>query len=224
MTKKEKVDSYDEQVSTRLRDLLDNDFPNRESASIVAGTNKDMITQYASGKAQPKFSTVVNLANFVGVSLDWLAHGTGEKYIKNNVKVGSGSLKINVYDVSLSAGNGWISEEERVQFTVTLSKELIGLYDLSPHCIGAYIKGDSMMPKLNNGDIAIIDRSVIQFEDDGIYAFSHDNHCYIKQLQRIGREMKVKSINPEYDNWSFTLEEDSDFHIVGKLKAIISKQ
>ncbi|MFV0626128.1 MAG: S24 family peptidase [Alphaproteobacteria bacterium] len=222
MEKKEKVESYDEKVSTRLRDVLDNDFSNRKEASIVSGKSEDTLLNYLNGKYIPTLDVIIKLLNYKGINLDWLVYGKGEKYIKNNVKVGKGSQKISIYDVSLSAGNGWLADEENIQFTITISKELVEAFELSSHCVGAYIKGDSMMPKLSNGDIAIIDRSVDQFEDDGIYAFNYDKHCYIKQLQRIGKEMKVKSINPEYESWSFSLDED--FNIVGKLKMIISKQ
>lgn len=216
------VESLMDKVSTRLRDILDNDFSNRKEASSIANKSEDSLLNYINGKSIPPIDTIISIVNHTGINIDWLIYGKGEKYIKNNIKVSKGTSKIHVYDVALSAGDGNFTDKEEIQFSLTLSKELMDLYELSQTCIGAYIKGNSMSPKLTNGDIAIIDKEISQFKDDGIYAFNFDNHCYIKQLQKIGKNIKVKSINPQYESWDIASGEN--FSIVGKLKAIISKQ
>ena len=75
MAEHEKVETLSNKVTTRLKDILDNDFPNRESAAIVVGKDKDMISRYASGKSVPPFDAIIKIAKFANVSLDWLAFG-----------------------------------------------------------------------------------------------------------------------------------------------------
>ena len=60
MAEHEKVETLSNKVTTRLKDILDNDFPNRESAAIVVGKDKDMISRYASGKSVPPFDAIKN--------------------------------------------------------------------------------------------------------------------------------------------------------------------
>ncbi len=99
MAEHEKVETLSNKVTTRLKDILDNDFPNRESAAIVVGKDKDMISRYASGKSVPPFDAIIKIAKFANVSLDWLAFGRGEKYEKNNSSLPSDVKKIKVYDI-----------------------------------------------------------------------------------------------------------------------------
>lgn len=224
MAEHEKVETLSNKVTTRLKDILDNDFPNRESAAIVVGKDKDMISRYASGKSVPPFDAIIKIAKFANVSLDWLAFGRGEKYEKNNSSLPSDVKKIKVYDITVSAGSGCFVDDEYVHSTIILSKEFLDIYGLSDHYVGVFISGDSMMPKLMTSDTAIIDTDVTTLENDDIYVFSYENHCYIKQLQKMGREIRVKSLNPNYESWTIVPEVEGDkFKIIGKLALVIKK-
>ena len=224
MAEHEKVETLSNKVTTRLKDILDNDFPNRESAAIVVGKDKDMISRYASGKSVPPFDAIIKIAKFANVSLDWLAFGRGEKYEKNNSSLSSDVKKLKVYDITVSAGSGCFVDDEYVHSTIILSKEFLDIYGLSDHYVGVFISGDSMMPKLMTSDTAIIDTDVTTLENDDIYVFSYENHCYIKQLQKMGREIRVKSLNPNYESWTIVPEVEGDkFKIIGKLALVIKK-
>ena len=169
-------------------------------------------------------SMQLKIAKFANVSLDWLAFGRGEKYEKNNSSLPSDVKKIKVYDITVSAGSGCFVDDEYVHSTIILSKEFLDIYGLSDHYVGVFISGDSMMPKLMTSDTAIIDTDVTTLENDDIYVFSYENHCYIKQLQKMGREIRVKSLNPNYESWTIVPEVEGDkFKIIGKLALVIKK-
>nr|DAI24814.1 MAG TPA: Repressor protein CI [Caudoviricetes sp.] len=218
-----KVATLTEKLATRLKNVLDTDFPNREAAAIVVDKDKDTISRYALGKSVPPFDVVIGLARYTGVSLDWLAYGKGNKYEKDNVSIKSGSTTIKIYDVSVSAGPGCFVGDEFVHSKIVLSNEFLELYGLTKDCVGVFITGDSMKPKLKNSDTVIINTAITEFEDDNVYVFSYDNHCYIKQLQKIGREIRVKSLNPDYESWTIIPEEEDSFKVIGKLALIIEK-
>lgn len=224
MVKNEKVDTLSNKVTTRLKDVLDNDFPNREAAAIAAGKDKDMISRYVSGKSEPSFDTIIKIARFANISLDWLAFGRGNKYKKDNISLVSDYKEIKVYDISVSAGAGCFVDDELVNSTIVLPRKFLDIYGLSGNYVGVSIAGDSMIPKLCTSDTAIIDIDVTSIEDDDIYVFSYENHCYIKQLQKMGREIRVKSLNPNYESWTIVPAEEGDkFKVVGKLALVIRK-
>lgn len=223
MEKCNKVLTSEEKVRTRLKDILDTDFPNRKMAALISGKSEDMLANYVSGKTAIPFSAMIELAKYAKVSLDWLAFGLGQKYLKDVVKQDKGAVPIRVFDISVSAGPGCFVDDELVHSTITLSEQFVKAYGLSSSCVGVFITGDSMEPKLKTTDTAIIDVAITEFEDDNIYVFSFENHCYIKQLQKIGKEIKVKSLNPDYENWSITPDKEDSFKIIGKLQLVIRK-
>lgn len=224
MGKDEKVETLSNKVSTRLKDVLDNDFPNREAAAIVAEKDKEMISRYALGKSVPSFDTIIKIARFANISLDWLAFGRGKKYEGDNISVKTDCKQIKVFDISVSAGAGCFVDDEFVHSTIILPREYLDIYGLSGNYLGVFISGDSMTPKLNTSDTVIIDTDITALEDDDIYVFSYENHCYIKQLQKMGREIRVKSLNANYESWTIIPEEEGDkFKIIGKLALIIKK-
>lgn len=53
-------------------------YPTREAAAAAAGLSTDMLANYVKGASRPNFRALSRLCREVGVSLDWLATGTGE--------------------------------------------------------------------------------------------------------------------------------------------------
>ena len=113
--------SFDEKVRTRLKDIIDNDFPNREAAAIVAGKDKDMLARYITGKSTPPFNTIISLLRFKGISFEWLVYGRGNKYEKDNVIIKHNTTAIKIYDISVSAGPGCFVDDEFVHSEIVLS-------------------------------------------------------------------------------------------------------
>lgn len=215
MTKIEEVLISNEAVRTRLKDILDNHFPNRESAATVAGKDKDMLGRYISGKSSPSFETMSALANHAGVSLNWLAFGYGNKYIMQK------DAQITTIKVYTNPNTSIDFEDDNCTYSLSLSKKIVENYNISQNCIGILVSGDSMSPKLKNGDIAIIDTSITDLKDDNIYAFMFENHCYIKQLQKLGKEIGIKSLNHSYENWKMIPNET--FKIIGQLQLSLNQ-
>lgn len=209
-------------MNNTLEDRLDELRGNESIAAFakMCDIQENTMRLYFSGSI-PSLDKAQKIARNCGVSLEWLATGEGVKSNKDNLKMDFGAVKIKVFDVSLSAGYGCSVDNEQVLFNFMISKEMAEKLDLSPQCIGAYISGDSMTPRLNSGDIAVIDRQITQLENDGIYAFNFNGHCYIKQLQKIGKSIKVKSLNPDYESWSMDIEDN--FNIIGKLRITIKR-
>ena len=82
------------------------------------------------------------------------------------------------------------------------------------------VSGDSMdcpTSQIKDGCLILVDKSVADFKNDGVYVIALGDALYVKRLQMLpGRKLKVKSDNLNYDPFEVSLEAD-DFHIVGKV-------
>ena len=82
------------------------------------------------------------------------------------------------------------------------------------------VNGDSMdgpTSQIKDGGLILVDKSINEFKNDGIYVIALDDSLYVKRLQILPRrKLKVKSDNLNYDPFEVSLDTDN-FHIVGKV-------
>jgi len=111
-----------------------------------------------------------------------------EPPIKAAAKKPSGTFEISRYNRTGSMGHGHaVDEYEEVIEKITVTAEWIKSYakGRNPKNLALIsAKGDSMEPTFNNGDILIIDRSVVEVDAEAIYVLTIGNDLHIKRLQR----------------------------------------
>lgn len=202
----------------RLTEVIRRAQVTRENFAKDLGYGLTALKSWISGETSPNLQTILKICDKYKVNLEWLATGAGTIEIGSTLR--PEGLSIKIYDVKLSAGPGCFATDENLLETIVVPSQMVNRYNLNSYCVGALIDGVSMEPKLHDGDIVIIDRSVDTFEDDNVYAFFYDDHCYIKQLQKLGNELKVKSLNPDFDSW--IIHNTKDIIIAGKYKARFS--
>ncbi|WP_153063948.1 S24 family peptidase [Haemophilus haemolyticus] len=87
------------------------------------------------------------------------------------------------------------------------------------------VKGDSMNPTFNHGDLLFVDISITSFDGDGIYVFTFDDHLFVKRVQKAGRNFCIISDNEAvYKPWKITHEDMSDIIFHGKVRVHQSQQ
>lgn len=110
------------------------------------------------------------------------------------------------YDHATSAGTGQYLNDVRV--------ERIGLpVDVDADFV-IPIKGDSMEPDYQDGDLIFIQTSV-ELNDGVIGVFNYNGEAYIKQLVIDEDQAYLHSLNPEYKDMPITQE--TDFRIIGEV-------
>lgn len=55
--------------------------------------------------------------------------------------------------------------------------------------------GQSMAPTTKDRDPLLVDATIREFTDDGIYLFSHDEMLYVKRLQKKGKDRLTQRIS-----------------------------
>lgn len=110
------------------------------------------------------------------------------------------------YDHAASAGTGQYLNDvrvERIELPVDVDADFV-----------IPIKGDSMEPDYQDGDLVFIQTSV-DLNDGVIGVFNYNGEAYIKQLVIDEDQAYLHSLNPEYKVMPITPE--TDFRIIGEV-------
>lgn len=141
----------------------------------------------------------------------------GEMYTEQNeeeTKINEVSEVIQLYsydyyDHPASAGTGQYLNDvrvERIELPVDVDADFV-----------IPIKGDSMEPDYQDGDLVFIQTSV-DLNDGVIGVFNYNGEAYIKQLVIDEDQAYLHSLNPEYKDMPITPE--TDFRIIGEVMDI----
>ncbi len=176
----------------------------------------------------PRQSKINQVAEVLGVSEMWLLYGdrnlaepplsSSIEVIENDKDYSSTHIEIDMYDVKLSAGNGnvvWIIREE--DEPLYFRKAWFKAKGLSPSTIkGMYVRGDSMIPDLNDKDTVLIDTSDTEISDGETYAICYKGQMYIKIIARDGDGIQLVSRNESYSPITIKFEDAENLQILGR--------
>ncbi|MBK0084383.1 helix-turn-helix domain-containing protein [Lactococcus sp. S64] len=118
--------------------------------------------------------------------------------------------------VALAAGNGYSYNDNGEYSTYyTLRNDFPCFDEAVP------VEGQSMEPRVNDGDIALIKTNYSKINGQ-IYAFDYDGKSYIKYLYFYNDKIIVKSENDNFNDWEISFEELTYdnylyFNIVGEV-------
>ncbi|MDQ2084057.1 S24 family peptidase [Xanthobacteraceae bacterium Astr-EGSB] len=202
----------------------------------VIGRSEKQIARYTSGSDMP-ISVLLKIAEWSRVPLDWILENelkTINIYaIKRPTLPNEGGQVFPVnaedfsfvprYDVRASAGPGAIVAFDDIngssQF-VAFRTEWLHRIGINPRRAEALIAvGDSMEPTIRSGDLLLIDRSLNEFKDEGIYVIVLAGRVLVKriQLRRDGSAV-LRSDNTElYEDEVVPAHDLGDLRIEGRV-------
>ena len=123
------------------------------------------------------------------------------------VSGGYGSIidQINMTQDFMAFAKSWIFKNAHV------SADTLVLFTVNVNSM------DCPTSSIKDGGLILVDKSVTEFKNDGVYVIALDDALYVKRLQILpGRKLKVKSDNLNYDPFEVSLDTDN-FNIVGKV-------
>ena len=212
-------------LADRIRIELSKKRLSQQWLAEQVGVSQQAIAKVVNGDTKsPK--NIVEIATALGVDVNWLKTGEGEPnsdYIRvvsmYEPKV-ENTIRVEILDIEASAGNGsFLTRTEQgllaQEFDLDFFRRQFGRTDAKNLKIIA-VKGDSMAPTLESGDLLYVDVSENYFSADGLYVFTFDDHTFIKRLQKRGREMWAISDNKEeYKEWE--IKQDDPVFIHGRV-------
>lgn len=181
--------------------------------SRETGINRSTFSDWKSGRSSPKIDKLKKIADFFGVSMSYF---TGEKGQETDSKKG---VKIPILG-KVAAGIP-IEEIEDVRGYEEIPE------DMANH--GQYfcleIKGDSMEPRMVEGDIVVVKVQNTAETGDVVIAQVNGNEATCKKLLISQSGLSLLSLNPKYDPMVFTAEdvENKPVRIIGKVVELRAK-
>ncbi|MGZ7897247.1 helix-turn-helix transcriptional regulator [uncultured Haemophilus sp.] len=207
-------------LSERLTSLMYEKGISQAELARLIGIKQPSVFKILSGETRnPK--KILEIATALNVDPHWLKTGEGDpdpsyRIVEVSEPQNPNTVRIDILDVEASAGNGaYLSPTEQgllsQEFDLTFFRQQFGRAD-AKHLKLITVKGDSMAPTLESGDLLYVDISENYFAADGLYVFTFDGQTFIKRLQKVGKEMFVISDNPTYKEWTFTQDDDVFIH------------
>lgn len=143
-------------------------------------------------------------------------------------KQGGDVYRVDVLDVSASAGNGASSGDvveviRSIEYEPEYARTMFGNRPQGSVML-INVRGDSMTGTIEPGDLIFVDIKTRHFDGDGIYVFNFNGDTFVKRLQKVKFELKVISDNKAYETWSVTPDEMDMLHISGKVLVSQSQQ
>ena len=207
-------------LSERLTSLMYEKGISQAELARLIGIKQPSVFKILSGETRnPK--KILEIATALNVDPHWLKTGEGDpdpsyRIVEVSEPQNPNTVRIDILDVEASAGNGaYLNPTEQgllsQEFDLTFFRQQFGRAD-AKHLKLITVKGDSMAPTLESGDLLYVDISENYFAADGLYVFTFDGQTFIKRLQKVGKEMLVISDNPTYKEWTFTQDDDVFIH------------
>lgn len=167
--------------------------------------------------AKPIGEKIINdICSKLGIDHDWF---DSQEDLPEGVF--NESVIIDVLNVEASAGNGSVGDLVEIVSKLHYVPEQFytQFRGISPESIRVInIRGDSMYPTFNSGDMIFVDVDTHYFDGDGVYVFSYKGDLYVKRLQKLGDYLLVISDNKTYKEWQINEENYEQLYIQGKVK------
>lgn len=176
------------------------------------GVSKSTVSMWVNGVRVPRMARIDAMARFFGVNRSDIMEPWGEPH-------SAGSVSIPVYSrvaagLPLEATEDIIDREE-------IPEALAGLGDY----YALRIKGDSMEPRILDGDVVIVRKQ--EDADDGqiVIALVNGNDAVCKRLRKYKDGIALVSNNPTYEPMYFTASDTQDIpvRIIGRVVEIRAK-
>ncbi len=181
---------------------------------------KSTLIRYENGDRLPDAEVIARICERHHIDYTWLITGRGSRTEAERY------VKVPQFDVAASAGMGAFVDGEAEVEMVRVDKDwLENQLKVRPEDASLiFVRGDSMMPTLNNGDVLLVSSNVEQI-GDGIYVLHSDGLLQVKRLQRQpGGQLRVTSDNPAYQPYIVNFaDESTDFRVVGKVVWTVHK-
>lgn len=160
------------------------------------------IQKWESEKSEPPLKKLKELADLFNIDIDQLAGTdlTDSKSLPNSENgINLGKYRIPI--VATVAAGEPIYSEENIEGWIDYDKDPRG------HIFACRIKGDSMSPRIQDGDIIIVDEESDWEDGDIILATVNGNDGTCKRIRKYADSIALLSLNPAYDPMIFSAEQ-----------------
>lgn len=172
----------------RVKELRKQKHITQEELGKVLDIQKAAISKYENGRAEPSTEVLKKMSSFFGVSIDYLLGNSIAK--EANQKVSRG-IRIPVLG-RVVAGIPIEAVEEILDYE-EITPELAATGEF----FALQVKSDSMLPKLEEGDIVIVKKQADVETGDIAIVLVNGDEATIKQVKKVTGGIMLYGFNPD---------------------------
>lgn len=190
----------------------------QEELGKILGVKKAAVQKWESGTVRNlKRDTIKKLADYFGVSP---ASFVDEENSFNEITdvFTENFHKIPVYE-SVSAGFGAFADSKIVDYLAVHEKNPSDV----PYLMGIKVHGDSMYPKIEDGDIIVVRKQTSVDSGSIAVVLIDEEEGVVKKVEYGPDWVDLVSINPEYKTRRFSGKEVTRLRVVGLVKRVIKE-
>ena len=204
---------------------------NCKSADVAKATliPPSTFSDWKKGKSSPKHDKLQKIANYFGVQVDWL---TGESEYKTKQEMlqhfdditDIPALRSEIFRLERGSQIPVLGEVAAGQ-PIFAEEKYIGYEDISEKMaksgtfFGLKIKGDSMSPRISEGDTVIVRQQEDAESGDVVIVLINGETATCKRLMKYAEGITLLSFNPTYEPMTFSNKEilEKPVKIIGKV-------
>lgn len=203
-------------ISNRIQYAMDKLDLKQTDLVSRTGISKGALSSYISGRYVPKQNNIYLIAKALNVSEAWLMGA--DVPMSRNVKSKNG-ITINVLG-RVAAGIP-INAITEIIDTEKISEEMAKTGEY----FGLKIRGDSMEPRICDGDVVIVRQQDDAESGDIVIAMVNGDDATCKRLVKYASSIALVSLNSKYEPMMFTNEEimSKPVRVIGKVVELRGK-
>lgn len=203
-------------ISNRILYAMDKLDLKQSDLVSRTGISKGALSSYISGRYEPKQNNIYLIAKALNVSEAWLMGA--DVPMARNVKSKNG-ITINVLG-RVAAGIP-INAITEIIDTEEISEDM----SKTGEYFGLKIRGDSMEPRICDGDVVIVRQQDDAESGDIVIAMVNGDDATCKRLIKYASSIALVSLNSKYEPMMFTNEEimSKPVRVIGKVVELRGK-
>ena len=192
---------------TRLKQIMF--FKRIRQADIVerAGFQKSNVSRYVTGKTKPNGEALAKLAAALGVSPEWLI-GEGPDLTRDELS------RMSLTYTQASARQVNVLGDVAAGVPIPAQEDIVGSIYTEKDVFALRIKGDSMSPRIMDGDVVLVDQNACPEDGDVVIALVGDE-ATCKILKKTHDRVTLVPFNAAYPPFVYTGDEIADLHVLG---------
>ena len=200
-------------IEQRLKEIMKIRNINLSKLSDISKISKSSLHSYLQGKNEPKQNNIYRLARALNVSESYLMGWTEEIEQKHEIKTNSKGIQIPVLG-TVPAGIPISAIEDIIDY-----EEIPRSWENQGEFFGLKIKGDSMYPTLENGDVVIVKKQSTADNGDTVIVMVNGDDATCKRYERSDTGIMLIPNNNAYSPIFYTNEEIESLpiSIIGKV-------
>lgn len=205
-----------------LEEAIRKKFKNQIDFANAIGVTQATVSRYVNETAYPSFHILHKISLVLDLDVPLIKKNENDKnFIYNN---SSSIIKLPFLNSEHSAGL-WLSNLESnfdtLYFDINWLKNSFIIKDIKDikDTFSFSIKGDSMNPLIQQGDIVLAKKINNNDTHQGIYLIHYNDNYLINKIQFKRKNLiKLISQNPEYDSMEIDLnDEETSFVLIAKI-------